>query len=463
MALTSINPASGDTLATFAELTPQEIEDKLACAAAAFRSWRRTSFAERAILLRRAADILVTEKQKWAELITFEMGKTLISAAGEVEKCALACRYYADHASALLADEPIETEADSHIRYLPIGLVLAVMPWNFPFWQVFRFLAPALMAGNICILKHASNVPQCALAIEEIMTRAGAPAGTFQSLLIGSKKVADIIRDPRVAAVTLTGSESAGMQVASTAGAALKKCVLELGGNDPFIVLPSADLDLALSTGVRARIANNGQSCVCAKRFIVHQAVYDAFEEKFAATVARLKVGDPMRPDVDVGPLATPDAVDTVERQIAQSIQQGARLVVGGHRVAGMGNYYMPTVIADIPVAAPVYREEVFAPVAMLFKATNLDHAIALANDTQFGLGSSVWTNVPAEQERCAAEIEAGQTFINAMVASDPRLPFGGIKQSGYGRELGALGLREFTNIKTILVAKPKSLKVAAE
>ena len=455
MTLLSINPANGDTLATFAELTSEQIEENLARAAAAFGSWRRTSFTERATIMRRAAEILVSEKQKWAELITLEMGKTLVSAVGEVEKCALACRYYADHASTFLADEAIQTEADSHIRYLPIGLVLAVMPWNFPFWQVFRFLAPALMAGNACILKHASNVPQCALAIEDILTRAGAPAGTFQSLLIGSKKVADIIRDPRVAAVTLTGSESAGMQVASTAGAALKKCVLELGGNDPFVVLPSADLDLAVSTGVKARMAANGQSCVCAKRFIVHQDVYDAFETKFAATVAGMKVGDPMRPEVDVGPLATPDAVDTVERQVAQSIQQGARLVVGGHRATGKGNYYMPTVIADVPVAAPVYREEVFAPVAMLFRVANLDEAIALANDTQFGLGSSVWTNVPAEQERCAAEIDAGQTFINAMVASDPRLPFGGIKQSGYGRELGALGLREFTNIKTISIAKP--------
>jgi succinate-semialdehyde dehydrogenase/glutarate-semialdehyde dehydrogenase len=454
MALRSVNPTNGETLATFPEFTADQIESQLARASSTFHFWRHSDMLERAKILRRAAKILSEEKQKWAQLITLEMGKTLISAVGEVEKCALACNYYADHAPAFLAVERIETEADSSIRYLPIGLVLAIMPWNFPFWQVFRFLSPALMAGNVCMLKHASNVPQCALAIEEILTRAGAPAGAFQSLLIGSNKVAGLIRDTRVAAVTLTGSEAAGMQVAATAGSVLKKCVLELGGNDPFIVLPSADIDLAVSTGVKARMAANGQSCVCAKRFIVHEDVYDAFETKFTAAVKALKVGDPMRPEVDVGPLATPDAVDTVERQVTQSIEKGARLIVGGKRMSGNGNYYMPTIIADIPPDASVYREEVFAPVAMLFKVRSLDHALGLANDTPFGLGSSVWTNIPAEQERCAVEIEAGQTFINAMVASDPRLPFGGIKQSGFGRELGALGLREFTNIKTISITK---------
>jgi succinate-semialdehyde dehydrogenase/glutarate-semialdehyde dehydrogenase len=454
VALVSINPANGETLASFPELTQQEIAHKLSSAEEAFRFWTRTSLHDRGKILKRAADILLSEKTRWAELITLEMGKTYASALAEVEKCALTCQYYAESAPGFLADEPIETEADSHVRYLPLGVILAIMPWNFPFWQAVRFLAPALMAGNACVLKHASNVPQCALALEEIMARAGGPAGTFQVLLVGSGRVAAIIEDPRIAAVTLTGSEAAGARVASTAGSSLKKCVLELGGNDPFIVLPSADLERAVAIGVKARMSANGQSCVCAKRFIVHREIYDQFEDKFAAAVRALKVGDPMRPEIDVGPLATADAVDVVESQVAQSLEVGARIVVGGIRPSGPGNFFPPTVIADIPPTARVHREEVFAPVAMLFRVASIDEAISLANDTPFGLGSSVWTNDRVEQQRCISEIEAGQTFVNAMVASDPRLPFGGIKQSGYGRELGVLGLREFTNIKTVSIAK---------
>lgn len=451
--LRSIDPSSGKTMAEFDEQEPAQIEGKLAQAEAAFRKWRLTSPGERAAILHRIADVLLAEKEKWAPVMVREMGKTRRSAIGEIEKCALVCRYYADHGPGFIAAEDVPTEMMSSIYYLPLGTILAVMPWNFPFWQVFRFLAPALMAGNAAVLKHASNVPQCALAIEDIVRRAGLPDGVFHTLLIRSAQVGGLIRDPRIAAVTLTGSEAAGMQVGAEAGRALKKCVLELGGNDPFIVLPSADVENAVSTAVVARVMNNGQSCVCAKRFIVHADIYDRFSAEFARRLAALSIGDPMADDTDLGPLATVDGLETLERQVGLSVQAGARLLTGGKRLPTPGNFFEPTLLADIPSHAPAYGEEIFGPVAMLFKANDIDHAIRLANDTPFGLGSSVWTTDPAEQKRCAVELEAGQTFINAMVASDPRLPFGGIKMSGYGRELGKLGLREFTNIKTVVRA----------
>ena len=452
MPLKSINPADGSLLATFDELTSQQLQQKLSDAEKAFISWRKSSFEERSAVLRKIADLLEAEKQSWGRLMTLEMGKPIKQAVGEVEKCAATCRYFADHGASFLVDEQT-THPNSVIRCLPLGTLLAVMPWNFPFWQVIRCLAPAIMAGNTVLLKHASNVPQCALAIEDIVRRAGLPDGVFQTLLIGSARVADVIRDRRVAAVTLTGSEEAGAQVAAVAGEALKKCVLELGGNDPFIVLPSADLEKAVATGVQARVVNNGQSCVCAKRFIIHEDVYDRFEQQFAEAMANLPVGDPLDDGTEVGPLANTAGLSTLRRQVEESVAAGARVVCGGEATDGAGCYFPPMVLADVPPDAPVYREEVFGPVAVLFKVRNLDEAIVLANDSPYGLGSSVWTNETAEQERCINEIEAGLTFINAMVASDPRIPFGGVKLSGYGRELGKIGSREFTNVKTVFVA----------
>ena len=453
----SKNPATGDVLAQFDELTPLQIEDRIARGHAGFLRHRRTSFAERAAAMRRAGDLMERDKQRFATLMTQEMGKTLKSAVAEAEKCAWVCRYYADHAERQLADEPIATDAArSFTRCLPLGPVLAVMPWNFPFWQVFRFAAPALMAGNVGLLKHASNVPQCALAIEDLLRRAGFADGVFQTLLIGPARVAAIIEDPRVAAVTLTGSEGAGAQVGAAAGKALKKSVLELGGSDPFIVLPSANLDEAAATAVKARCINNGQSCIAAKRFIIHAAVYDAFVARMVAGLERLVVGDPMADATDVGPLATEQVLRDVTAQVDASVAAGARLLCGGKRIGTRGNFYAPTALADIPATAPAYREEVFGPVASLFKVPDLDAAIALANASPFGLGSSVWTTDDSEQRRLIDELDAGQTFVNAMVASDPRLPFGGIKRSGHGRELSTAGIREFVNLKTVYVAAPR-------
>jgi len=453
----SVNPATGEVLKRYEEHDAAEVERRLARAASVFPTYRSTSFAERSRWMRKAGEILDGEKAQLGRLMTLEMGKTLKSAVAEAEKCAWVCRYYADEAEGFLADAVIATNASrSFVRHLPIGPVLAVMPWNFPFWQVFRFAAPALMAGNVGLLKHASNVPGCALAIEDVFRRAGFPEGAFQTLLVGSGPVARIIADPRVMAVTLTGSEGAGEKVGEAAGRAIKKVVLELGGSDPFVVMPSADLDAAAATAVTARCINNGQSCIAAKRFIVHEQVYAEFERRMKAGLAALKVGDPLQDGVDVGPLATPQGVEDVERQVATSVTAGARLVVGGKRLPGQGNFYAPTALADIPREAPAYREEVFGPVALLFKVKSVDEAIAVANDSTFGLGSAVWTNDPAERERFMNELEAGATFINAMVASDPRLPFGGVKRSGVGRELGAWGIREFVNIKTIYVQEPK-------
>ena len=455
MTLQSINPATGKLIESFEEISDAGLEAALARAEQAFRAYRKTSFAERAAWLRKAAQILEDERDKWARLMTEEMGKTYKAALAEAQKCAWACRYFAEQGARFLADEAIETDADrSYVRYLPLGPVLAVMPWNFPFWQVMRFAAPALMAGNVGLLKHASNVSRCALALEEIFRRAGFPAGVFQTLLMGPARVARVIADDRVKAVTLTGSDLAGSKVAGEAGRHIKKTVMELGGSDPFIVLPSANLDAAVKTAVTARNINNGQSCIAAKRFIVHARVYDEFEQRMVQALERLKVGDPMREDTDVGPLATAQILETVERQVGDSIEAGARLLTGGKRLDGPGNFYAVSALADIPRRAPAHREEVFGPVALVFKVRDVAEAIELANDSDYGLGSSVWTNDEDERRRCIDELEAGCTFVNAMVASDPRLPFGGVKRSGYGRELAREGIREFVNIKAVSITE---------
>ena len=453
MAIATINPATGETLREFEPLSDAELEEKIERAAKTFREHRQTSFEDRAAKMRRAAEILEAEKERFGTLMTTEMGKTLKSAIQEVEKCALVCRYYAEHAAKHLADDDIETDATrSFVRYQPLGVVLAVMPWNFPFWQVFRFAAPALMAGNVGLLKHASNVPQCALAIEEVFLRAGFPDGAFQALLIGSDKVERVLGDRRVMAATLTGSEPAGRKVASAAGQHIKRTVLELGGSDPFIVMSSADLDAAVATAVKARTINNGQSCIAAKRFIVAAEIYEDFTRRFVAAMESLKVGDPFDADTDIGPLATPDILETLEQQVRESVAAGARILTGGERLARGGNFYPPTALADIAENSPAYQDELFGPVALLFKARDIDDAIRIANDTDFGLGASAWTTDERERHRFIEEIEAGSVFINGMVASDPRLPFGGIKHSGYGRELSAQGIREFVNIKTVWI-----------
>ena len=452
--IASINPATGETVKTFDALTAGELEDKLARAERAWRSYRKTSFADRARWLSAAGDILESEKDRLGRIMTMEMGKTIVSARAEAAKCATGCRYYVEHGERLLSDEPIDAGGGrSFLRYDPIGPVLAVMPWNFPFWQVFRFAAPALMAGNVGLLKHASNVPQCALEIESIIRRAGFPDDVFQTLLIGSQDVARVIDDPRVKAASLTGSEPAGAQVASEAGRQIKKTVLELGGSDPFVVMPSADMARAVQVAVEARTINNGQSCIAAKRFITDGAIATEFERRFVDAMRSLRVGDPMDEATQVGPLATPKIREDLDRQVQQSIAMGARLLAGGKKLPGPGNFYAPTVLADAPKDSPAYREEMFGPVAALFRTRDLDDAIRLANDTEFGLGASVWTSDPWEQQRCIAEIEAGMVFVNGMVASDARLPFGGAKRSGYGRELSAYGIREFVNVKTVRVA----------
>jgi succinate-semialdehyde dehydrogenase/glutarate-semialdehyde dehydrogenase len=451
--IATINPATGEIVATFDSLDESQLDEKLARAAEAFRTYRHTTLAQRAVWMRRAAEILEAEQDAFARIITLEMGKPLAAARAEAVKCATACRYYEEHAARLLADELVDTGGPmSFIRYQPIGAVLAVMPWNFPFWQVFRFLAPALMAGNVGLLKHASNVPQCALAIEDIVRRAGFPAGVFQTLLIGAEMVHGLIDDPRVKAVTLTGSEPAGRKVAAQAGRQIKKCVLELGGSDPFVVMASADLDAAVRTAVQARVLNNGQSCIAAKRFIVEEGIADEFERRFVEAMAALVVGNPLLETTQVGPLATPVILHELGEQVRRSVAAGARVLTGGHRIERPGNYYEPTVLVDAPEDSPAYREELFGPVAVLMRARGIDGAIHLANDTPFGLGASAWTRDAAEQERFIEEIDAGMVFLNGMVASDPRLPFGGIKASGYGRELAAWGIREFMNVKTVVI-----------
>src|SRR5579862_8078208 len=453
MAIASTNPATGELLKTYESLTESQIEDKLQLAVSAFRKHRKTSFADRTKKMIRAAEILEAENDECAQLMTLEMGKPLKAAVAEAVKCASGCRFYAENAEKFLADEVIETGAKrSFIRYLPIGPILAVMPWNFPFWQVFRFVAPALMAGNVGLLKHASNVPQCALKIEDIVRRAGFPEGVFQTLLIGSGPVDGILNDPRVVAATLTGSEQAGIQVGVSAAKRIKKVVLELGGSDPFIVMPSADLDAAVATAVDARVQNNGQSCIAAKRFIVAEKIADEFQSKFVTRMKNLRIGDPFDDSTQLGPLANADAVTSLDSDVKKSVEAGARVLTGGHPLGRPGNFYAPTVLTDIPKDSPAYNEEFFGPVASIFRVKDVDEAIRIANDSRFGLGASAWTNDPAETERFINELDAGMVFLNKMVASDPRLPFGGVKYSGHGRELAEHGIREFMNIKTVWI-----------
>ena len=454
MPIATINPATGEVIKTFQALGESEIEKKLQLAVKVFQAERHTPFSLRAQRMQRAAEIIERDKEKFGHVMTLEMGKTYRSAVAEAAKCATACRYYAENAERFLADEVVETGAKkSFIRYLPIGPILAVMPWNFPFWQVFRFAVPALMAGNVGLLKHASNVPQCALAIESIFREAGFPEGCFQSLLIGSGQVDALLNDPRVMAATLTGSEQAGIQVGMGAAKRIKKVVLELGGSDPFIVMPSADLDAAVSTAVQARIQNNGQSCIASKRFIVAEPIADEFERKFVTKMESLEVGDPFDEKTELGPLSTPDGVKDLDADVQKSVQAGAKLLTGGHPLKRPGNFYAPTVLTNIPKNSPAYGEEFFGPVASIFRVKDVDEAIRLANDVRFGLGSSVWTNDDNERERFINEIEAGMVFVNKMVASDPRIPFGGVKASGHGRELGVVGIREFVNAKTVWIA----------
>jgi succinate-semialdehyde dehydrogenase/glutarate-semialdehyde dehydrogenase len=458
MGITTINPTTGEALKKFDELNTDQLEIKLELAATTFRSYRHTPFADRARMMILAAEVLEKGKQEFGRLMTIEMGKPIKAAISETEKCALVCRYYAENAERHLADQVVETNAKrSYVRFQPLGPVLAVMPWNFPFWQVFRFAAPALMAGNVGLLKHASNVPQCALAIEEIFRRAGFPEGAFQTLLLGSEKVKSVLRDPRVVAATLTGSEPAGSSVASIAGKEIKKTVLELGGSDPFIVMPSANLKEAVTTAVKARTINNGQSCIAAKRFIVASEVYERFERGFVDEMRALVVGDPLEEKTDIGPLATPQIVNDLEEQVKKAVASGGRVLTGGKRIDRPGNFYEPTVLVGLDPSAPVSCEEIFGPVAMLFRVDNIDEAIRLANATPFGLGAAAWTNNAGEERRFIEEIEAGAVFINGMVASDPRLPFGGIKHSGYGRELAEFGIREFVNIKTVWIGENKA------
>ena len=453
MAIATINPSTGELVRSFTPLTDAQIEGKIRLAEERFPKFRALAFAERGQMMRKAADLLEAEKNELAKLMTLEMGKTYRSAVDEAVKCAWACRYYAGNAEKFLADEMIETTArKSYIRYQAMGIILVIMPWNYPFWQVFRFIAPGLMAGNVGLLKHASNVPQCALKVEELLLRAGFPLGAFQSLLIGSNKVDTILADSRIAAATLTGSEEAGVKVGAGAASRIKKVVLELGGSDPFIVMPSANLEEAVATGVKARTLNNGQSCIAAKRFIVAEEIADRFEEAFVEKMRALKLGDPFDDKTDVGPLATADAVESLHAEVRRSVDAGAKVLTGGKPAGLPGNFYLPTVLTNIPPNSPAYREELFGPVASLFRVKNLDEAIRVANDSRFGLGASAWSNVLEEQDRLINELEAGMVFINQMVASDPRLPFGGVKRSGYGRELGSFGIREFANVKTVWV-----------
>ncbi|MEU9380888.1 NADP-dependent succinic semialdehyde dehydrogenase [Streptomyces sp. NPDC048279] len=457
MPIATVNPATGETLETFEAMDEDELERRLELAEATFRTYRTSSFAERARLLHRAADLLDADQDDIARTMTTEMGKPLAQARAEAGKCAKAMRWYADHAQELLADEePAEADVkDSgatrvRVRYRPIGPVLAVMPWNFPLWQVVRFAAPALMAGNVGLLKHASNVPQTALYLEDLFHRAGFPEGCFQTLLIGSGAVDDLLRDERVRAATLTGSEPAGRAVAATAGEMIKKTVLELGGSDPFVVMPSADVDRAARTAVTARVQNNGQSCIAAKRFIVHTDVYDAFAERFVAAMAALRTGDPMDEGTDVGPLSSEQGRADLEELVEDAKRSGARVLCGGQRPQGPGWFYPPTVLAGIHRDMRIHREEAFGPVATLYRAGDLDEAVLIANDSPFGLSSNVWTRDEAEVDRFVRDLEAGGVFVNGMTVSHPAFPFGGVKRSGYGRELSGHGIREFCNITTV-------------
>ena len=457
MPITSTNPATGETLATFEEHTPDRIERALSLAHAARLAWREAGFEARASVMRGVAKALRNDRDRLARMLTLEMGKPIGEAEGEVEKCAWTADWMAGNAERMLHDINLESNAtQSYVRFQPLGLVLAVMPWNFPLWQVFRAAVPALMAGNTMLLKHASNVPQAALAVEEIFNRAGAQVGVFQALLVGSSAVEAIISDPRVAGVTVTGSVEAGAKIAQVAGRELKKVVLELGGSDPFLVLEDADLEAAVRVAVRARNQNNGQSCIAAKRFIVAEAVADEFEERFSAAVGALRVGDPMDRETQVGPLARPDLVDDLEALLRASVAQGARVAAGGGRRGGAGNYFEPTVVTGVTRTMPVFREETFGPLAAVIRVSGEDEAVEVANDSDFGLGSNLWTADIERGRRLAARIEAGMVYINGMVASDARLPFGGVKRSGMGRELGEFGIREFVNVQTVWIGPAK-------
>lgn len=457
MAIATINPATGQTVREFDSLTEAQVDEALDRAVRGFADYRTTSFEQRATWLRATADLLEAEADDVAAMMTEEMGKTLASAKAETLKCAKGFRYYADHGAQMLVDEPADAEAvgasRAYMRYQPLGVVLAVMPWNFPLWQAVRFAAPALMAGNVGILKHASNVPQSALYLEDVLRRAGFPEGCFQTLLIGSSMVESILRDPRVAAATLTGSEPAGRSVAAIAGDEVKHTVLELGGSDPYIVMPSADISQAAKTAVTARVQNNGQSCIAAKRFIVHTDVYDEFVDAFTEGFRSLVVGDPTEEATDVGPLATEQGRTDLEELVDDAVGKGAKVLIGGRRVDRPGWFYEPTILADITDEMDIYAAEAFGPVAALYRVENIDEAIAIANDTTFGLGGNAWTTDTAEQEQFIDRIESGQVFINGMTTSYPELGFGGIKRSGYGRELTSHGIHEFCNIKTVWIA----------
>src|SRR6266581_4763552 len=453
MTMLSVNPTTEDVLQTFEEFSDQQVDAALQGAHDAQQSWRTASFGERAARLQAVARALREQKSRLATRATTEMGKPIVEAEAEIEKCAWNCDFYAEHAAHFLADEHVQTNAsESYVAFEPLGVVLAIMPWNFPFWQVMRFAAPALMAGNGAVLKHASNVPGCAVALEEVFKAAGLPDGLFRTVLVPGSRVEPLIADPRIAAVTLTGSSEVGEQVASAAGKALKKQVLELGGSDPFIVLADADLDAAVNTAVRARNQNNGQSCIAAKRFIVEEQVAEQFTDKFADTVNALHVGDPMQRDTNVGPLARGDLRDALANQVERTISAGAHTVVGGKSLNGKGYFFAPTVLDGVSESMPAFREETFGPVAAVIRASDPEDAVRLANDTEYGLGAALWSRDVTRAKELARRIEAGNVFINGMVASDPRLPFGGIKRSGYGRELSEFGLREFVNVKTVWI-----------
>ncbi len=453
MTFKSINPATGETLAEFPAHSPSDVEQKLARASAAAPQWRRTPVRERAAMVGRLGALLESEKERLGRMMTLEMGKPIRAAVEEAAKCATACRYYAEHGAAFVADHVVDDpDHRSFVAYDPLGVVLAVMPWNFPFWQAIRFMAPGLVAGNVGLLKHASNVPQCALELESLVKRAGAPEGVFQTLLIKSDAVAGVLADARVAAATLTGSEGAGSSIASIAGKQIKKTVLELGGSDPFIVMPSADLPRAIETAVKARTINNGQSCIAAKRFIVHAHVYDRFLAGFVDGMRSLRVGDPLDPATQLGPLSSAKQAEELEAQVTKSASMGARLMLGGQRTAPGSAWFPATVLVDIPENTPAWSDELFGPVGCVFRAHDIADAIRIANGTRFGLGASAWTTDPDEQQQFAREIDSGSVFVNDMVVSDPRFPFGGVKKSGYGRELSEVGMREFTNIKTVRI-----------